>query len=163
MKLIVPTTFEQEFIDTLADYPVEQVYGSLSEEPGGRAKLWLPTAGEQEVEAHIAKCRSQNIGFVYTINAVCNGNREFTGEGQRWLAERLGWLVDVGADGIVTTNPYIIEMVKRRYPELRVSVSSLVNLDSVDKALFYESLGADVLYLPEYINRDFKLLRALRK
>lgn len=163
MKLVVPTTFEESFIEALAEQPVGSVYGSLSEEPGARAKKWLPTVGEEELEDHIAQCRARGIGFVYVMNASCNGNREFTGEGQRWLAERLGWLVDVGAEGIVTTNPYIIEMAKRRYPELRVTVSSLVNLDSVDKALFYESLGADALYLPEYINRDFKLLRALRK
>ncbi len=163
MKLVVPTTFEEPFIEALAEQPVGSVYGSLSEEPGARAKKWLPTVSEEQLEDHIAYCRTRGIGFIYVMNASCNGNREFTGEGQRWLAERLGWLVDVGAEGIVTTNPYIIEMVKNRYPELKVTVSSLVNLDSVDKALFYENLGADTIYLPEYVNRDFKLLRALKK
>lgn len=163
MRLIVPTTFEQDFLDALAAYPVGCVYGSLSDEPGARAKRWLPEAGELQVEDHIAQCRSRGIGYVYTMNASCNANREFTGEGQRWLAERLGWLAEVGAEGIVTTNPYIIEMVKRRYPALRAVLSSLVRLDSVDQARFYEDLGVDAIYLPEYINRNFKLLRALRK
>ncbi len=163
MRLIVPTTFKQEFLESLADYPVHCVYGSLSDEPSGRAKRWLPSAGEREVEEHIAQCRSRGIGFVYTMNATCSGGHEFTAEGQKWLAERLGWLVDVGAEGIVTTNPYIIEMVKQRYPELKVMVSSLVHLDSVDQALFYERLGVAAIYLPEYINRNFRLLRALRK
>lgn len=163
MKLVVPTTFEPEFLQALADYPVGWVYGSLSEEPGARAKKWLPTVGEEQLEDHVAQCRSKGIGFLYTMNGSCNGNHEFTGEGQRWLAERLGWLVDVGAEGIVATNPYIIEMVKRRYPQLRVSLSSLVRIDSVDQARFYESLGVDSIYLPEYINRNFKLLKALRK
>lgn len=147
----------------LAGYPVERVYGSLSDEPGGRAKRWLPSAGEQEVAGHIAQCRSRGIGFVYAMNAACTGAYEFTAEGQKWLAERLGWLVEAGAEGVVTANPYIIEMVKRRYPELRVILSSLVHLDSVDQALFYEDLGVDAIYLPEYINRNFKLLRALKK
>jgi len=163
VRLIVPTTFEPDFLDGLADYPVGRVYGSLSGEPGARAKQWLPEAGERELEGHIAQCRSRGIGFVYTMNAFCGANREFTAEGQRWLAERLGRLAEIGAEGIVTTNPYTIEMVKRRYPELRVSVSSIINLDSVDKALFYERLGVDAIYLPEYINRNLKLLRALRK
>lgn len=163
MKLVVPTDFEPDFLQSLSAYPVGWVYGSLSGEPGARAKKWLPTVREEQVENHIAQCRSRGIGFLYTMNGSCGRNREFTAEGQKWLAERLGWLVDVGAEGIVTTNPYIIEMVKRRYPELRVSVSSLVNLDSVDKALFYEDLGVDAIYLPEFLNRNFKLLRALRK
>ncbi|MFQ5814731.1 MAG: U32 family peptidase [Anaerolineae bacterium] len=163
MKLIVPTTFEQAFIEALADYPVERIYGSLSSEAGARAKQWLPRGVEQELEAHIAHARSQGVGFVYTMNASCNGNREFSGEGQKWLAERLGWLVDVGAEGVVAFNPYVIEMIKRRYPELRVSVSTIANVDTVEKALFYERLGADSIYLADYINRDFKLLRAMRK
>jgi len=163
VKLTVPTTFEEDFIDAIADYPIRSIYGSLMDEPGARAKKWLPTVGEKEVEAHIARARSKGIGFLYTVNASCSANLEFTAEGQRWLAERLGWLVDAGAEGVVLTNPYVVEMVKKRYPELKVSVSSLANVDSMDKALFYERLGVDVIYLPEYVNRDFKLLRAMSR
>lgn len=163
MKLVVPTTFEPGFVDALAGYPVGRVYGSLVEEPGARAMKWLPAVKEGELAEHIAQCRGRGIGFVYTLNASCGGNREFTAEGQKWLAERLGWLTDAGAEGVVATNPYVIEMVKRRYPGLRVSLSSLVRVDTVDQALFYDRLGVDAIYLPEYLNRDFKLLRALRK
>ena len=131
MKLIVPTTFERSFIEALADHPVDRIYGSLSSEAGARAKAWLPQGGEQELEAHIADARSRGIGFYYTMNASCSGNREFSGEGQRWLAERFGWLVDVGAEGIVSASPYLIDMVKQRYPELRVSVSTIANIDTV--------------------------------
>jgi collagenase-like PrtC family protease len=163
VRLIVPTTFEPEFLEKITAFPVSSIYGSLSEEPGGRAKKWLPAAGEQEIEEAIHQARDRGIGFYYTLNGSCGGNREFTAEGQKWLAERLGWLVDVGAAGIVATNPYVIEMVKRRYPELHVTLSSIVNVDSVDKALFYQDLGVDPIYLPEYLGRDFKLLRALRR
>jgi collagenase-like PrtC family protease len=163
VKLVVPTTFEPGFVEALANYPVGWVYGSLPEEPGARAMKWLPAVKEDELAEHIAQCRAHGIGFVYTLNASCSANREFTAEGQKWLAARLGWLVDVGAEGVVATNPYVIEMVKRRYPELRVSLSSLVRVDTVDQGLFYDRLGVDAIYLPEYLNRDFKLLRALRK
>jgi len=163
VKLIIPTSFEPEFLEKITAFPVSSVYGSLAEEPGGRAKKWLPAAGEQDIEEHISQARAQGIGFYYTLNGSCGGNREFMAEGQKWLAERLGWLVDVGAAGVVATNPYVIEMVKQRYPELRVTLSSIVNVNSVDKALFYQDLGVDTIYLPEYLGRDFKLLRALRK
>jgi collagenase-like PrtC family protease len=161
--LIVPTTFESRFLEELTRFPVDTIYGSLSQEPGGRAKKSLPAAAEQDIEEHIAQAREHGIGFFYTMNGSCGGNREFTAQGQKWLADRFGWLVDVGAAGVVATNPGIIEMLKRRYPELRVTVSSIVNVDSVDKALFFQDLGADTIYLPEYLGRNFRLLRALRK
>jgi collagenase-like PrtC family protease len=163
VKLIAPTTFEPGFAEALADHPVGWVYGSLVEEPGARAKSWLPAVEEDVLAEHIAQCRARGIGFVYTINASCSANREFTAEGQKWLAERLGWLVEAGAEGVVAANPYVVEMVKRRYPELRVILSSLVRIDSFDQALFYDRLGVDAIYLPEYLNRDFRLLRALKK
>ncbi|HXG52758.1 MAG TPA: U32 family peptidase [candidate division Zixibacteria bacterium] len=161
--LVVPTTFETELLDGLAGIPVSAIYGSLPEEHGARAKKWLPAADLVGVEEHIAQARARGIGFYYTLNSSCGANREFTAEGQKWLAQRLGWLADCGAEGVVATNPYVIEMVKRRYPELRVSLSSIVNVDSVDKALFYEDLGVDSIYLAEYLNRDFRLLRTLRR
>lgn len=163
MNLVVPTTFEEGFLEALADHPVRWLYGSLPEEPGARASKWLPPADPEQIEAHIAQARVRGIGFVYTLNGACSGNREFTAEGQRWLAERLGWLVEAGAWGVVATNPYVIEMVKRRYPDLAVCVSTLANVDAVDKALFYQDLGVDAIYLPEYVNRDLRLLRAMRK
>jgi len=163
VTLVVPTTFEAEFLEKLSGFPVSALYGSLSEEPGGRAKKWLPAAGAEQIAEHIDQARARGIDFFYTLNGSCGANREFTAEGQKWLAERLGWLVEVGAAGVVATNPSVIEMVKRRYPELRVTVSSIVNIDSVDKALFYQQLGVDTIYLPEYLGREFRLLRALRK
>lgn len=161
--LIVPTTFEAEFLERIAAYPISAMYGSLPQEHGARAKKWLPPAGAGEIEDHISQARAQGVDFYYTINNSCAGNREFTAEGQKWLIQRLGWLEDVGAAGIVATNPYVIEMAKRRHPRLRVSLSSIINVDSVDKALFYQNLGVDSIYLAEYLNRNFKMLRALRK
>jgi len=163
MDLVVPTTFEADFLAALADAPVRWLYGSLPEEPGARAARWLPSADAGQIEDHIAQARAQGAGFVYTLNGACSGNREFNAEGQRWLADRLGWLVEAGASGVVATNPYVIEMVKQRYQELSVCVSTLANVDSVDKAIFYGDLGVDAIYLPEYINRDLRLLRAMRK
>src|SRR3972149_3847597 len=131
VRRVVPATFERSCIQALADHPVDRIYGSLSSEAGARAKAWLPQGGEQELEAHIADARSRGIGFYYTMNASCSGNREFSGEGQRWLAERFGWLVAVGAEGIGSASPHVIDMVKQRYPELRVSVSTIANIDTV--------------------------------
>ena len=47
--LVVPTTFEPEFLEKLTGFPVSTLYGSLSEEPGGRAKKWLPAAGAEQI------------------------------------------------------------------------------------------------------------------
>lgn len=163
MKLVVPTTFEPELLEGLGEYPVGWLYGSLPGDPAGRAKQWLPAADAGQVETHIADAAERGMRFLYTMNATCNGNREFSADGQRTLIERLGWLADAGAAGVVATSPYIVETIRQRYPELTVCVSTLANVDNVDKALFYEDLGVNAIYVPEYMNRDFRMLRAMRR
>lgn len=163
MELIVPTSFDERLLGALPPYPVRYIYGSLPGEPSARAARWLPPVDQEQVAEHIRMARALGMGFLYTLNAGCGGNAEFTGEGQRWLVERLGWLVAAGADGLVTANPYVMAMVRRRFPELRVHVSTLANVDTVEKALFYQELGVSAIYLPEYINRDFRLLKALSR
>ncbi len=77
--------------------------------------------------------------------------------------ERLGWLDDLGVEGVVLSNPYLIAFAHKRFPRLRIAVSTATAIDSVDKAQFFAGQGASVLYLPEYVNRDFPLLTQIRK
>jgi collagenase-like PrtC family protease len=97
------------------------------------------------------------------LNASCLGNHEFTAEGQRWLVERFGWIEDVGCDGVCVSNPYLVAFAKKRFPRLKVAVSSANGIDSPDKVAYCAADGADVVYLPEYVNRDFPLLRQMAK
>lgn len=157
MQLTVPTSFSNELLTLLGDHPVRYLYGPLPDQTGTGAE----TPDWEQVGEHIRQARSLGIGFLYAFNAACGGNAELTGEGQRSLAERLGRLVEIEADGVVTANPYVMDMVRRRFPELRLHVSNLANVDSVEKALFYQQLGVTAICLPEYVNRDFKLLAAL--
>lgn len=161
MRLIAPTPFSIEFLEAIKPYPVRNIYGALPEDPGLRSRAWLPAIDERTVEEHVRQALAQGIGFLYVLNAACWGNREFTAQGQRTLVDRLGWLESIGAEGLVAANPYIIEFIRSRAPGLKVYVSTLSNVNTVDKAQFYQDMGCEGLHLPEYVNRDFRLLRAV--
>jgi collagenase-like PrtC family protease len=163
MQLVAPAIMEPDFLDALAGLPIAHLYGASAGDVGLRANRWLPQPNEEVVVASVARARQLGFPFYYCLNVACLGNREFTAEGQRWLVERLGWLADTGCEGVVLSNPYLIAFAKKRFPQLRVAVSTAAAIDSVDKAAFFERQGAEVLYLPEYINRDFPLLRQLRQ
>ncbi|HVP30426.1 MAG TPA: U32 family peptidase [Myxococcota bacterium] len=163
MELIVPAVFAPSFLDAMATLPIGHLYGSLPEDPSLRASGWLPDARGDLLERTVAEARRRGLAFYYALNAHCLGNREFSAEGQRFLVERLGRLVEAGVEGVVLANPYLVRFAKRRFPELRVTVSTATAIDSVDKALFFEDCGADLLYLPEFVNRDLRLLREVRR
>jgi collagenase-like PrtC family protease len=163
MKLVVPAIFNTDFLDTVAGYPISHLYGSVAGDVGLRANQWLPQPKADDFAQYVDYARRKGVAFFYCLNVACLGNREFTSEGQRWLVERLGWLADIGVEGVVLSNPYFVAFAHRRFPHLRIAVSTSAAIDSVDKAQFFEGQGADTLYLPEYINRDFPLLAQIRK
>ena len=163
MKLVVPAVFQPEFLDSVASYPIDHLYGSIAGEPGLRAEQWLAQPQASTLAEYVEAAHAKGTEFFYCLNVACLGNREFTADGQRWMVERLGWLEDIGVDGIVLSNPYLIAFAGRRFPRLKVAVSTAAAIDSVDKAQFYEGQGASVLYLPEFINRDLALLAQIRK
>lgn len=163
MKLVVPAFIDQSFLPTMAGVPLSHLYGAVGGDLGLRANQWLPQPRADEFAEFVARASESGVAFFYCLNVACLGNREFTAEGQRWLVERLGWLSDCGVAGVVLSNPYLIAFARKRFPHLEIAVSTATAIDSIDKALFFERQGANVLYLPEYVNRDFPLLHQLHK
>ena len=163
MKLVVPAVFEEGFLADIEQLPIGHLYGAIGGDAGLRAQQWLPQPKADEFGAYVARARERAMPFFYCLNVACLGNREFTAEGQRWLVERLGWLDEAGVEGMVLSNPYLLAFARKRFPRLKIAVSTAAAIDSVDKALFFEKQGASVLYLPEYINRDFPLLHQISK
>ncbi len=163
MKLVVPAVFDEDFLDSFAGFPIGHLYGAAATDAGLRANGELPQIAEDALAAYVARARVLGFGFFYALNAACLGNREFTADGQRWLVERLGWIAEIGCQGVVLANPYLVAFAKKRFPALEVAVSSATGVDSVDKVAYFAADGADLVYLPEYLNRDFPLLRQMAK
>ncbi len=132
MRLIVPAVFDAGFLDALDGLPISHLYGSAPHDPSLRASGWLPESGGADGIARFgAEARRRGIAFYYALNVSCLGNREFTAEGQRWITERLGGLVDAGIEGVILSNPYLISLCRARFPELRMVVSTAAGIDSV--------------------------------
>jgi collagenase-like PrtC family protease len=163
MRLVVPAVYSADFLDAMADMPIAHYYGATAADAGLRANGDLPSISDDALADYVAKAKRQDQDFFYCLNVACLGNREFTAEGQRWLVERLGWISEAGCAGVVLSNPYLVAFAKKRFPKLAVAVSSANGIDSVDKVLYFQSAGVDAVYLPEYVNRDFPLLRQMRK
>ncbi|HEY3239986.1 MAG TPA: hypothetical protein VGL92_10510, partial [Acidimicrobiia bacterium] len=101
MQLVVPAVMDETFLEDLADVPIAHLYGSLPDDPSLRESGWLPCTDPDALAGYVARAGAGGRGFFYALNAGCLANEEFTSEGQRWLVERMGWLVDIGAQGVV--------------------------------------------------------------
>ena len=163
MKLMLPTNWDPELLPQIAPVRPEYIYGSLPTEATLRPSFVLSQASEDDVAAYIRQAHDLAIKLVYVMNATCLGNREFSEEGRGEVLQRLQWLVDVGADAVVTANPFVMELVRQNFPDLELHVSVLASVNDPRKARFFADLGAAVIHLDPQVNRDFRHLKAIRK
>ena len=165
MRLSVATNFDDDLLTRIAGFPVEDVYGKLSEDPvgGGRAGFSTGKTDRAKLERHLRTAHSHGIKFNYLLNASCLGNREWTREGAREIREILDYLVGIGVDSVTVSIPSLAETVKRHYPGLGLKIGIFANIDTPFRARFWEDLGADTLVLESFsINRSFSRLKNIR-
>lgn len=166
MKFSVATNFQPDLLDALDGYPVSELFGKLTSDSvgGGRASFMLPPLSEREFRRHVQSASQKGIGFNYLINPACMDNREFTRRGQEGLERLLGFVEDCGVTAVTVSLPFLMPIVKRRHPRLRVRVGVYARVDGVAKAKFWEDAGADCITLESIaVNRDFPLLKAIRR
>jgi hypothetical protein len=91
-------------------------------------------------------------------------NREYTRQGQKELEALLEYIEAAGVSAVTISLPFLLPIIKKRHPRLKVRVGVYARVDGVAKARFWEDSGADCITLESLsVNRDFGLLTALRK
>src|SRR5512142_1401312 len=164
--LSVATNFDDGLLDSLSEFPVTEVFGKLSSDRvgGGRASFMLPPLSRRRFERHVGLARTKGIGFNYLLNPACMDNREYTRQGQREIEALLEYIESVGVSAVTISLPFLLPVIKKRHPRLKVRVGVYARVDNIPKARYWEDNGADCITLESLsINRDFGLLAALRK
>jgi collagenase-like PrtC family protease len=163
VNLMVPTNWDDELITTIRDFPVSAVYGKLDSDyfGGGRPSIYIPPVKKRKVRKHIALIHSHGYQFHYLLNASCMGNEELTMRGQYKIYKFIEFLLENGVDSVTVAIPYIARFIKSKYPNLKIKASIIANIDTVEKAKYWEDLGVDGMTLALDCNRNFELLKRI--
>lgn len=165
-RFSVATNFDDKLPARLKPYGAVELFGKLSRDVvgGGRASYMLSPIKRQQLEAHVWEARKYGLAFDYLLNPACLGNQEFTSSFQRDLCNLLDWLSDIGVGWVTVSVPLLMEIIKARYPKLKVKVGVYAQVHSPTRARFWEDLGADCITIePNTTNRDFPRLHAIRQ
>jgi collagenase-like PrtC family protease len=166
MRLSLATNFDDTLLERLRGSPVVEVFGKLPTDSlgGGRATYMLRPLRKARLAEHVRQAHVNGIQFNYLLNTACSGNLESTRRGQRQIARLLDWLEEVGVDSVTVALPFLLRLIKRRYPHLKVKVGVFAGVDELSKAKAWEDLGADAITLDSHaVNRDCRLLEAIRQ
>jgi collagenase-like PrtC family protease len=166
MQLLVPTNWDPDLILPLSKLEADvQLYGVLPTSmigSGGSGPDNVRMVANQ-VEEYIDQANSVGLKFDYLLNAPSMSNMEWDENTHQELLMHLNWITSIGADSVTVTIPYLVELIKRQFPRLRVRVSTIAHVNSVARARLFESLGADSITLDINVNRDLALLKAIRQ
>jgi collagenase-like PrtC family protease len=165
MQFTVACNWDPRLVE-LIDYPeVTAVFAGLpnTKIASGRSSLLIKDMDEQGVKHYISRVHAKGWSFDYNVNSTCLANAEFRADGRREIIEYLQWVSDLGVDSLTISMPLMVEIVKRHFPHLKVKISTYQKIHSVSMAQHFEDLGADMIVLSEFVNRDFKLLQAIRQ
>lgn len=166
MRLSVATNFDTKLPELVAPFGAVELFGKLPKDfvGGGRASYMVAPTSRAQLEEHVRLCHESGIAFNYLVNSACLGNQEFTRAGQKNIVNLLDWLYEINVDWVTVSIPYLVELVKSRYPRLKVKLGVFAAVDTPKKAQAYEELGVDCIALqPLMLNRDFDRLRAIRR
>ncbi len=165
MKLRVGANWDITFLDQIKGSSVDALFGKLPFDivGGARPGFVLPQVGRKEVERYIQACHERGFEFSYLLNAPCLGNLQYSKKGFRKLMDLLDWIDQAEADSVIVGIPYLVDLVRKHFPHLKVKISTTARVNTVRKALQYEDMGVEEIIIDEHINRDFKTLEAIRK
>ncbi len=165
MQLLVPTNWDPGLILPLSKLEADvQLYGVLPTSMIGSGGSGPDNVRmvENQAEEYIEQAHSAGLKFDYLLNAPSMGNMEWDENTHQELLMHLDWISSIGADSVTVTIPYLIELIKRQFPQLKIRVSTIAHVNSVARAKLFESLGADSITLDINVNRDFTVLKAIR-
>lgn len=166
MKLSVPTNWDIGLIEKIKTDNVDEIYAKLAKDAigGGRVSFILPQISKKKAADYIKLAHKHGLKFNYLLNSTCLGNIEWSRSGQRDIRKLLDWLCAARVDALTVSMPYLLQLIKKRYPHFKVYISTQAGVSSLKEARYWQDLGADRITLSVHkANRDFKLLKIIRK
>ncbi|MFA6931885.1 MAG: U32 family peptidase [Lentisphaeria bacterium] len=165
-RFSLAANYDLDLVPKLAAYPVEEVYGKFADDKisGGRPRYLATPLSDADLQRYIQLLEKHGIRFNYLLNGSCFGNQEWTRTWQKRLMALLVKLGNMGVRRLTVSTPFLLELLKRRFPEFKVRVGIYAQVDTPRRARFWEELGADAITLESFsINRDFSRLSSIRQ
>ncbi|MBD3202725.1 hypothetical protein GF327_00390 [Candidatus Woesearchaeota archaeon] len=157
--------WDTELIEGVKGQPISSMYAKLRQDifGGGRVPYNIKDISFEELKNYINKMHNAGIKLIYLLNNTCNSNNEYTSKFKINLLNYVKKLKRMDVDYFCVANPYIAQVLKKNFSDIKLDVSTLAFVRTPKQAKFWESIGADQICLAQSVNKDFNLIKAIRR
>lgn len=169
-KFSIGTKFNDRFLEEIAkineryeNTKIVEIFGSFAGTviSSGRPPWLIPKFDKKLLKKHIEYAHKLNIEFDYLLNTHSLLNVEYTNSGKKKILQFIDTLIECNVDRFTVTLPYLIELIKVNYKDIKITASTICGIDSMNKISFYKDLGVDRITLDYSLNREFRLLKQI--
>lgn len=170
----IPADFQldgpQKIKELEEKYPenkVREVFGNISGSKWSSGHGYLTkqkfASNLNELEQYIKQLDRIGCDFNYTFNAEVLNNKDISKSGLDEIVLFFKQLVSIGVRRVTIASPFLMDYVSKELPELKITASSITNINSVYRAKYIDDYGVDTMVYGEDITRDFELIRSIKK
>ncbi len=168
--ITLPSSFDDDFVRGTAELnswfagnggKVFELYGSFQNGAfhSARPAKYLPLISREQFKHHVQLALDHGISFNYLFNAPSYANFEYSHAGRKEFEEQLKFLCDCGVASVTVAAPYLMDIIRSRFPELEVVVSTIAYVGAQRGISQFEEIGASRIVLDVEMNRDFRFLK----
>jgi len=142
---------------------IREIYLSGPQEYAGSGRISKAQSFDDFANT-VNRIHEEGIRVNLLMNSVCEGVDWYSPNVLKNTMEYLKKVFgDLSVEAITIANPMYIREVRRHFTEVEICASVLGDIDSIDKAMIYKKAGADSFTPDVNINRNLRLLKAIRE
>lgn len=169
-KLKIPAFYDDDFLDKIIEFNRQSKNGTIVSELFGsfpsishsqtRITALLSHPDMQKIKLYIEKARKNNIDFDYIMNGTCYGNLSIN-ELNKLFSTEIEAIRNFGINKITASTSYLIQFIRRFYPDMHVTASINLCTNSVAQAHRWCDMGVNKIVLDRSINRNARLIKSI--
>jgi len=166
----VPMIFTERYIDGLerllnyGEDKIKSVYGSTRFGFLGQARYSekIPDLDINDLHDYVLKIKKLNVEFHYTFNSPWTNLKERNQEYKKQILNDLKKITEIGVDTFIVANPYLISLIRQKFPEIKIIAS--INLQTTTAYKFKSLIeyGCNSVVLDRPVNRNIAFLEKIK-
>lgn len=158
-----PETLEEILqLKDLAGNRIREIYLSGPQEYAGSGRI-TPKLTLKAFLRVVERIHREGIRVNLVVNATCEGTQWYSPRRIEAFLEYMRLVhLEHGVEAVTVANPFYLRILKSQFPNLEITASVLADIDCVQRASIYSSMGADLITPDANINRDLGLLERIR-